>query len=178
MSVNIRNTPPHKNKQTKKPNSIQPEHKVIFFSLSSSCDSEEEEVVWELDGRLGVQVLARQESQFVGVLARRRNTNGAWPVPVQMAHFVRQPSVWGGKESLLMLMLCQNFGGTEKYMPVAVYHHWCFSPRNAKKDFFKNKFGQVNPPPWYIVLKCGHCLTGGYLCRWSGVRFAVLYKDT
>ncbi len=38
-----------------------------------------------------MQVLAREEGQFVGVLARGRNTYRSGPVPVQVAHLEGQP---------------------------------------------------------------------------------------
>ncbi|KAF3850610.1 hypothetical protein F7725_012382 [Dissostichus mawsoni] len=52
--------------------------------------SEEEELVGELDARLRVQELTRQEGQFVGVLAGSGNSDGARPVPLHVDRS-RQP---------------------------------------------------------------------------------------
>lgn len=70
------------------------------------CKSEEEELVWQLDGRLRVQVLTRQVRQFVGVLAGRRDSDSAGPVPVQMAHLESQPVV--GQKRQVKRVLAPN----------------------------------------------------------------------
>lgn len=79
-----------------------PEH---YVCVSYWCNSKEEELVRELDGWLWVQVLARQESQFVGILARCWNTNGAGPVPVQMAHLESQPGAAPKQQQWCVLAL-------------------------------------------------------------------------
>lgn len=71
--------------------------KPLLACVGNWRSSKEKELVWELDAWFWMQVLACQESQFVGILAWCWDTDGAWPVPVQMAHFEGQP----GKRSNL-----------------------------------------------------------------------------
>lgn len=59
--------------------------------MFNGSHSQKEQFLWELDSRLWMEVLARQEGQFVGVLARCRNTYRSGPVPVQVAHLEGQP---------------------------------------------------------------------------------------
>lgn len=104
--------------------------------------SQKEQFLWELDSRLWMEVLARQEGQFVGVLARCRNAYRSGPVPVQVAHLEGQP--------------------VKKKNCKEMFHFMCVCVWVVTSEQLQLK-NSSKPEPI------------SYLCKWSGVRFAVLY---